>query len=150
MIYLTPNIVLVHNLIGSRNMLTLFPLGSEMTLSPGGSFWPALVFSCTTWWKVMLPQKKNSQMFILIFSHTLIPLFQLSRKSDPLFLSLKVNQHGEILKHQRVPPLKQKKKLWDPLTIRISNYFLFERELALLVALQGESIWKGGGGGNHS
>ena len=24
---------------------------------------------------------------------------------------------------------------------------LFERELALLVALQGESIWKGGGGG---
>ena len=24
---------------------------------------------------------------------------------------------------------------------------IFERELALLVALQGESIWKGGGGG---
>ena len=27
------------------------------------------------------------------------------------------------------------------------SHILFERELALLVMLQGESIWKGGGGG---
>ena len=35
----------------------------------------------------------------------------------------------------------------QPMMTKGKNVYIFERELALLVALQGESIWKGGEGG---
>ena len=86
--------------------LTLFHLGSGMTLSPGGgSFWPALVFSHITQWKVMSAPKTCSQITFLIFRHPMIQLFQQSRKSNPPFLFVKVDQrmHSETLKIAKTP-----------------------------------------------
>ena len=97
------------------SILTLSHLGSGMTLSPGGgSFWPALVLSHITQWKVMPAPKTCSQIFFLIFRHPLIPLFQQSRKSDCPFLSVKVHQRmhtetSKIAKTPKGPPFETKK-----------------------------------------
>ena len=118
--------------------LTLFHLGSGMTLSTGGR-WPALLFNHITQWKVIPPSKTCSQIRFLISRHPLIPLFQQSRKSDPLFLSVKVNhcmciETSQIKKtpkglsphwnEKKLSPISLKFFVWDPLTIRISNFVL--------------------------
>ena len=83
----------------------------------------------------MPPSKTCSQIRFLIFRHPLVPLFQQSRKSDPPFLSVKVN-HYLCIETSKIgkTPLKRKKFLslislkfyvWDLLTIRIPNFGLF-------------------------
>ena len=84
------------------------------SLIDGGSFWPALVFSHITQWKVILTPKICSKIIFLIIRHLLISQFQQSMKYDPPFLSVKVDQCmlQKLWKHQRVP-LKQKKDVSD-------------------------------------
>ena len=62
----------------------------------------------------MQQSKTCSQVRFLIFRHPLVPLFQQSRKSDPPFLSFKVDQHvhNETSKIAKTP-LKQKKIVSD-------------------------------------
>ena len=103
-----------HYSMESHSHLTLFHLGSGMTLSPGGGGgWPALVFSHITQGKVMPTPKTCSLIIFLIFRHLLKPLFQQSRKSDPPFLSVNFNQcmHSEtskIAKTPKGPPYEKK------------------------------------------
>ena len=83
----------------------------------------------------MPPSKTCSQIRFLIFRHPLVPLFEQSRKSDPSFLSVKVNhclciETSQIRKTTKGPPFERKKMslislkfhVWDPLTIKISNF----------------------------
>ena len=109
-------------------VLTLFHLGSGMTLPPGGgSFWPTLLFSHITWSKVMPPSKTCSQIRFLIFRHPLVPLFQQSRKSDLPFLSVKVNhclciETSQIGKTPKGPPFETKKNF----CLRFHSNFMCE------------------------
>ena len=107
---------LMTNLSYFSQILTLFHMGSGMTLShEGGSFWPTLTFSLKSQWKVMPTSKTCSQIRFLIFRHPLVPLFQQSRKSDLPFLSVKVNhclciETSKIGKTPKGPPLWNEKK----------------------------------------
>ena len=63
----------------------------------------------------MPPSKTCSQIRFLIFRHPLVPLFQQSRKSDPPFLSVKVNhclciETSQFRKTPKGPPPFEKKK----------------------------------------
>ena len=62
----------------------------------------------------MPPSKTCSQIRFLIFRHPLVPLFQQSRKSDPPFLSVKVDQcmHSETSKITKTPFKRKKNCLW--------------------------------------
>ena len=104
----------------------------------GVVFWPTLLFSCITQWKVMPPSKTCSQIRFLIFRHPLVPLFQQSRKSDLPFLSVKVNhclciETSQIGKTPKGPPplwkmlspILLKFYMRDPLTIRFANFGVF-------------------------
>ena len=86
--------------------LTLFQTGSGMTLSDGGRpLWPSLIFCYVTQQKVALTLKTCSQIKFLIFGHPFTPLFQHSRESVPLFMSVNVDQylHIETLKIGKTP-----------------------------------------------
>ena len=91
----------------------------------------------------MPPSKTCSQIIFLIFRHPLVPLFQQLRKSDLPFLSVKVNhcmciETSQIGKTPQGPPFETKKfflspislkfYVWDPLTIRISNFGFFSKK----------------------
>ena len=65
----------------------------------GRSFRPVLPFNCTTQWKVM----PISHIRFLIFIHPFVPLFQQSNKSDPPFLSVKVNHYPFETKKKNCP-----------------------------------------------
>ena len=86
--------------------LTLFYLGSGKTLLPGGGpLWPPLIFCFIGHQKVVLTPKTCSQIKFLIFRHPFTPLFQHSRESVPLFMSVNVDQylHIETLKIGKTP-----------------------------------------------
>ena len=87
-------------------LLTLFYLGSGKTLLPGGvPLWPPLIFCFIGHQKVVLTPKTCSQIKFLIFRHPFTPLFQHSRESVPLFMSINVDQylHIETLKIGKTP-----------------------------------------------
>ena len=56
-----------------------------------GSFWPALLVSSATQWIAMPSSKTCTQIRSFIFRHHFVSLFQQSRKSDPPFLSVKLD-----------------------------------------------------------
>ena len=96
--------------------LTLFHTGSGMTLSHGGGpLWPSLIFCYITQQKVALTPKTCSQIKFLIFRHPFTPLFQHSRESVPLFMSVNVDQQLyletlKIGKTPKGPPFENEKK----------------------------------------
>ena len=80
----------------------------------GGPLWPPLIFCFLGHQKVVLTPKTCSKINFLIFRHPFTPLFQHSRESVPLFLSVNVNQylHIETLKIGKTPkgpPFETKK-----------------------------------------
>ena len=99
-------------LLFQNQFLTLFHTGSGMTLSHGGGpLWPSLIFCYITQQKVALTPKTCSQIKFLIFRHPFTPLFQHSRESVPLFMSVNVDQylHIETLKIRKTPLENEKK-----------------------------------------
>ena len=83
-----------------------------------GSFWPALLVSSATQWIAMPSSKTCTQIRSFIFRHHFVSLFQQSRKSDPPFLSVKLDfclciKTSKIRKTPKGLPLKQKKIAFD-------------------------------------
>ena len=81
----------------------------------GGPLWPPLIFCFLGHQKVVLTPKTCSQIKFLIFRHPFTPLFQHSRESVPLFMSVNVDQylHIETLKIGKTPkgpPFENEKK----------------------------------------
>ena len=96
----------ISNIKKNYKSLTLFQTGSGITLSDeGGPLWPSLIFCYITQQKVALTPETCSQIKFLIFRHPFTPLFQHSRESVPLFMSVNVDQylHIETLKIGKTP-----------------------------------------------
>ena len=79
--------------------------------------------------------------FIIVFSASKISLEATINENCPYSVSLSSIRRNKFLISSNTNTISQKAGGKRP-------HSLFEREIALLVALQGESIWKGGSSGD--